>query len=98
MEELEEVFGGCKVCGNRMLTYLYPLVKRTCEACKLEQRQTHHRKKAARRKAERHAAKANMPMPHCWHCGKVIEDAVRLDERRYCGNRCRQADFRERNG
>jgi hypothetical protein len=40
---MEEVFGGCKVCGKRMLTNWYPLVKVTCEACKLAQRQAYNR-------------------------------------------------------
>jgi len=33
---MEEVFGGCKVCGKRMLTDWYPLVKRTCHAAKAD--------------------------------------------------------------
>jgi hypothetical protein len=103
MVELEEVFGGCKVCGKRMITDRYPLVYRTCDACKLAQRQAHNRKHAALRKAERHAAKQAMRPPRCQHCGEVIEGAVRLDgdgdwARQFCSNRCRQAAFRARNG
>jgi hypothetical protein len=98
---MEEVSGGCKVCGKRMLTDWYPLVKVTCDACKLAQRQARNRKMAAKRKAERHAAKAALKPPRCQQCGKVIEGAVRLDgpgsshwAREFCGNRCRQAAFR----
>ena len=60
----------------------------------------------ARRKAERHAAKAAMEAPRCEQCGKTIEGAIRLISHRYrpqwarkfCGNTCRQAAFRARNG
>ncbi len=103
MVELEEVFGGCKVSGRRMMTDRYPLVHRTCDACKLAQRQAHNRKRAALRKAERHALKVGEPAPRCQHCGEVITGAVRFEypgqwARRFCGNRCRQAAFRARNG
>lgn len=103
MVELEEVSGGCKVCGKRMLTDRYPLVHRTCDACKLAQRQARNSKRAALRKAERHAAKAALKPPRCQQCGKVIKGAVRLDgfgdwARQFCDNKCRQAAFRERNG
>ena len=103
MVKLEEVSGGCKVCGKRMMTDRYPLVKRTCDACKLAQRQAYNRNKAELRKAERHAAKVGEPAPRCQHCGKVIKGAVRFEypghwARRFCGNKCRQAAFRERNG
>ena len=98
---MEEVFGGCKVCGKRMLTDWYPLVKRTCDACKLAQRQARNRTRASLRKAERHAAKADMSRPRCQQCDKRIKGAVRLDgdgewARKFCGNRCRQAAFRAR--
>ncbi len=90
---------GRVVTGKRMLTNWYPLVHVTCDACKLAQRQAHNRRLAAKRKAERHAAKADMPAPRCEQCDKVIEDAMRFDfagrwARRFCGNACRQADFR----
>jgi len=35
---MHEVLGGCKICGRRMLTNGNPLVHRTCDACKAEQR------------------------------------------------------------
>ena len=35
---MREVMDGCKVCGKRMLTNRSPLIRRTCDACKAEQR------------------------------------------------------------
>jgi hypothetical protein len=98
------VMGGCKVCGKRMLTHRSPLIHRTCDACKVKQRQADNRKLAARRKAARHAAKQKLPAPRCQQCRQLIKGAVRLRDsdsyypqwaRRYCGNTCRQAAFRE---
>ena len=43
-----------------MMTDRYPLVHRTCDACKLARRQARNRKRAALCKAERHAAKQGM--------------------------------------
>ena len=65
--------GGCKVCGKRMLTPELPLIRRTCEDCKAEQAREHNRKVAARRKAERHAAKQKLGKPRCEQCGKPIK-------------------------
>ena len=101
---LREVMGGCKVCGKRMLTPDSPLIRRTCEGCKAEQAREHNRKVAARRKAERHAAKQKLGKPRCEQCGKPIKGAVRLDftrrgprwTRKFCGDACRQAAFRAR--
>jgi hypothetical protein len=98
---MEEVSGGCKVCGKRMLTDRKPLVRRTCAPCKLAQRQANSRKIDAKRKAERHSAKLDMRPPRCQQCGEFIQGAVRLDgrghwARRFCGHRCRQAAFRAR--
>ena len=61
-----------------MLTDHSPLIHRTCEACKAEQRREANRKTAARRKAERHAAKATMGLPRCKQCGDLIKGANRL--------------------
>jgi hypothetical protein len=104
--EMHEVIGGCKICGKRVLTDRSPLVHRTCDACKAEHRRENTRRSNARRKAERHAAKAAMEPPRCEQCGKVIEGANRLIPhrnrlqwaRKFCGNTCRQAAFRARNG
>ena len=102
---MREVMGGCKVCGKRMLTNGSPLIPRTCDACKTEQRRAHSRKTTARRSAERRAVKAKMKVPRCEQCGKAIKDAVRLTAcsrsrwmRRFCSNACRKAAFRERHG
>jgi len=100
---LREVMDGCKICGKRMLTNRSPLIHRTCAACKVEQRREAHCRTAARRKAARHAAKAAMPVPRCQQCGKAIGGAARLADlrrwgRKFCGNACRQAAFRARNG
>ena len=38
----------------------------------------HHRRFAAKRKAERHAAKATIPRPRCRQCDAVIADVHRL--------------------
>jgi hypothetical protein len=102
-EELHEVMGGCQVCGKRMLTHRSPLHYRTCDECKAKQRREASRRLAARRKAERHAIKQTMGVTHCERCGKPIEDAARLSAparetwaRKYCGNACRQAAFRDR--
>ena len=94
---MREVLGGCKICGKPMLTNGGPAVRRTCETCKAEQRRKHDLRIAARRKAKRHAVKAAMGVPRCEWCGEAIEEPVRLD-RRFCGNTCRQATFRARNG
>ena len=97
---MEEVLYGCKVCGKPMLTHFSLRIHRTCDACKAEQRRERNRKLDARRKAERHAAKAAMGLPgcQCHQCGKPIEGANRLWNgqwaRRYCGNTCRQTAFR----
>jgi hypothetical protein len=56
--KMHEVIGGCKICGKQMLTDRSPLMHRTCDACKAEQRREHNRRIDARRKAKRHAAKA----------------------------------------
>jgi hypothetical protein len=100
---MREVIDGCKICGRRMLTDGSPLVHRTCDACKAQQRRETSRKVTARRKAERRAARAALPPPRCEQCGKVIEGAVRLASasgwaRRFCNNTCRQAAFRDRHG
>ena len=55
---MRQVMGGCKVCGKRMLTDGSPLIHRTCDACKTEQRREHARKTVARRSAERRTIKA----------------------------------------
>ena len=78
-----------------------PLRHRTCDACKAEHRRENHRRTDARRKAERHAAKAAMKTPRCEQCGEAITGAVRLAYHgkwacRFCGNTCRQAAFRDR--
>jgi len=100
---MREVLDGCKICGKRMLTDRSPLIHRTCDACKAEQRRAHNSKMAARRKAERHAAKQAMEAPRCQHCGKPIKGAERVRKERYgraqwvrkfCSNACRQATFR----
>src|ERR1700754_653356 len=98
---MQKVLVGCKLCGKRMLTHLSPLFKRTCETCKAEQHREASRKLAARRKAQRHAAKAALKPPRCQHCGKLIRDANRLERngtwaRKFCGNTCRQAGFPDR--
>ena len=94
----------CEQCGKtiegaiRLISHRY--------ACKAEHRRENHRGTDARRKAERHAAKAAMEAPRCEQCGKVIEGANRLIPhrnrlqwaRKFCGNTCRQAAFRARNG
>jgi hypothetical protein len=72
---MREVMGGCKVCGRRMLTDGSPLIRRTCDACKVIQQREHNRRRSARRTAKRHAAKAAMAPPRCEQCGKVIEGA-----------------------
>jgi transposase-like protein len=100
---MRAVMDGCKVCGKRMLTDGSPLIHRTCNACKAEQRRKSHRKTAARRKAKRHAAKAKLPVPRCEQCDKAIKDANRLADlrrwaRKFCSNACRQAAFRGRHG
>jgi hypothetical protein len=80
---------------------------RTCNACKVKQRREYSRKLAAKRKAERHAFKAEMSVSRCQHCGKPIERATRLSletepkpqwvwARKFCENNCRQAAFRAR--
>jgi hypothetical protein len=97
------VTDGCKVCGKRILTSGSPLIRRTCDACKADQRRARSRKQEALRKAARHAAKRAMGAPRCEHCGKSIKGAVRLSRDRYgppqwvrkfCSNACRQAAFR----
>ena len=100
---MQKVVVGCKLCGKRMLTHLSPLFKRTCDACKAERRREENRKLAARRKAQRHAAKAALKPPRCQQCGKPIRDANRLERngtwaRKFCGNTCRQAAFQARTG
>ena len=60
MREMYEVLGSCKICDRRMMVNGGPLVHRTCDACKAEQRRKYNRKNDARRKAKRHAAKAKM--------------------------------------
>jgi hypothetical protein len=103
---MREVIDGCKVCGKRMLTDGNPLTLRTCDACKAEQQREQSRRLTARLKAERHAFKADMDVPRCEQCGKVIEGAARLVwvkpqwqwARKFCDNTCRQAAFRARNG
>jgi hypothetical protein len=97
---MREVIDGCKYCGERMLTDGNPLVVRSCKA---KHRREHNRKTAERRKAERHAAKEEMGVPRCEQCGKAIEGAMRLTAsyqwaRKFCGNTCRKAAFRARNG
>ena len=102
--KLREVMDGCKVCGRRMMTPNSPLIRRTCEACKTEQRRANNAKLAARRKAKRHAAKRKLGKPRCEQCGKLIKGAVRLDitrsgprwTRKFCDDACRQAAFRAR--
>ena len=102
---MRKVMNGCKVCGKRMLTDGSPLIHRTCDDCKLDRSREANRKTAARRKAERHAAKAKLDVPDCEQCGKAIEGAVRIDgshgrprwARKFCNN-CQQAAFRARNG
>ena len=54
---MREVMDGCKVIGKPMMTNSSPLIHRTCAACKAEQRRESNRRLAARRKAERQAAK-----------------------------------------
>ena len=71
--KLREVMDGCKVCGRRMLTPDSPLIRRTCDACKAEQRREHNAMLAARRKAKRHAAKQKLGKPRCEQCGKLIK-------------------------
>ena len=84
-----------------------PVLRRTCDACKAEQRAQVHRRTDASRKAKRHAAKAKMAPPRCEQCGRVIEGATRLIvhpvkpkqwARKFCGDTCRHAAFRARNG
>jgi hypothetical protein len=77
-----EVMDGCKVCGKRMLTHGSMLIRRTCAACKAQQRRAHNRRLAARRKAERHAAKAKLALPHCQQCGSPIAGAAREQHQR----------------
>ena len=95
---MREVMDGCKVCGKPMLTNSSPLIHRTCAACKAEQRRESNRRLAARRKAERHAAKEPMGVPRCQQCGKPIEGANHWNTkqwaRRFCGSTCRQAASR----
>jgi hypothetical protein len=98
---MQKVLVGCKLCGKRMLTHLSPLFKRTCDACKAERHREENRKLAARRKAQRHAAKAALKPPRCQRCGKLIRDANRLESngqwaRKFCGNTCRQSAFQAR--
>lgn len=103
---MEEVFGGCQVCGKRMLTDGNPLTYRTCDECKTKRRREYSRQTSARLKAERHAFKEDMGVPRCEHCGKPIKGAKRLAwdrpsdppqwARKFCGNTCRQAAFRAR--
>jgi hypothetical protein len=99
---MREVIDGCKICGRRMLTDGSPLIRRTCDACKAQQSREITRKVTARRSAERRAARERLPPPRCEQCGKVIEGAVRLVRgqwsRKFCGNTCRQAAFRDRHG
>jgi len=100
--KLREVIDGCKLCGRRMLTPDSPLIRRTCAACKAEQRRAHNAKVSARRKAARHAIKAKLGKPRCEQCGKPIKHAVRLGltrsgprwTRKFCDGACRQAAFR----
>ena len=63
----------------------------------------HRRRLAARRKAERHAAKAMVPRPRCRQCDAVIGESRQLASsgqwtRRYCSNACRQEAWRDRHG
>ncbi len=63
----------------------------------------HRRRLAAKRKAQRHAAKREVPRPGCRQCDAVIADARRLAPsdawtRLYCSNACKQAAWRERHG
>jgi len=100
---MQKVLGGCKLCGKGVLTHLGPLFKRTCDTCKAERHREENRKLAARRKAQRHAAKAALKPPRCQRCGKLIRDANRLESngqwaRKFCGNTCRQSAFQARNG
>ena len=78
---MQEVYGGCKICGRRMLTDRSPLERRTCDACKAIQRREYNRRVDARRKAERDAVKAKMAPPRCEQCGKPIEGANLLATR-----------------
>ena len=95
--EMREVIGGCRICRKPMLTNGSPSMRRTCDACKAEQRRMLNRKITVRRKAERHAARLALGVPRCEQCGEVLAEPVRLDPR-FCGNTCRQAAFRARNG
>jgi hypothetical protein len=56
----------------------------------------HHHRLAARRKAERHAAKAMVPRPRCRQCDTVIAEVQRA--RIYCSGACRQEAWRDRHG
>lgn len=105
MSRYREVLDGCKLCGKRMLTRGSILIHRTCDTCKAEQRRERARKTAERRKAERHAAKAALPVPRCEQCHEPIEQPMRLHSRdrydtrwarRFCSNACRQAAHRDR--
>lgn len=72
--------------------------------------QRHATRTAARRKFERHAIKAAIPLPKCEQCGAPIENVHRLASpgshlrcpqswaRKFCGNACRQAAWRARHG
>jgi hypothetical protein len=100
---VQEVYGGCNICGRRMLTDRSPLERRTCDACKAIQRREYNRRADARRKAERDAVKAKIAPPRCEKCGKPIEGANLLATRagpqwarKFCSNTCRQAAFRAR--
>ena len=102
---MQEVYGGCKVCGKQKLTDRSPRMHRTCDACKAIQKRERNRRTDARLKAARRAVKAKMAPPRCEQCGKPIEGANLLATRagpqwarKFCGNTCRKAAFRARNG
>ena len=63
----------------------------------------HRRRLAAKRKAQRLAAKAMALRPRCRQCDAVIGEPRRLAPsgawtRLYCSNACRQAAWRDRHG
>ena len=102
MREMHEVMGGCKICGKPVPTIGR---RQTCDACKAIQKRERNRRTDARLKAARRAVKAKMAPPRCEQCGKPIEGANLLATRagpqwarKFCGNTCRKAAFRARNG
>ena len=101
---MHEVYGGCKICGKPMLTDRSPLVRRTCDACKAIQKRERDRRVDAPQGRTRRRQSENAPtamravrQAHRGSQSPRHECRAAMGEK-FCGNSCRKAAFRARNG